>query len=73
MSDFETPEVSLRIRIKSLPLPGEFDEFDFGHFEVGQTYVVTPQMASLLIIGGYAEVVTRRPSMAEAADWRRRS
>ena len=63
----------MRIRIKALPPPGEFEEFDLSHFEVGQTYVVTPRMASLLIIGGYAEVVAKRPTLHEAADWSRRS
>ena len=72
MIDFETQEIALRIRIKSLPLPGEFDEFDLSRFEVGQVYSVTPQLASLLIIGGYAEIVARRGDRAEAADWPRR-
>jgi hypothetical protein len=52
-----TPEFALKIRITDLPAPGEFDEFDLSRFHVGQSYVVASQLASLLIIGGYAEIV----------------
>ena len=50
-----TPELALRIRINSLPAPGEFDEFDLRPYRVGLTYELPMRLASLLILGGYAE------------------
>jgi len=64
-----TPEFALRIRIKALPEPGEFDEFDLSHFPVGGTVVVPSRLASMLIIAGYAEMVDEHPPRAEAADF----
>jgi hypothetical protein len=69
VTDIHTPEFSLRIRLKRLPAPGEFDEFDLGHFRAGQTYVVPARLASLLILAGYAELVESHPERAEAADF----
>ena len=63
-----TPEVALRIRIKSLPIPGEFDEFDLRPYRVGLTYELPMRLASLLILGGYAEQAGAA-SRAEAADF----
>jgi hypothetical protein len=57
LTENHTPEFALRIRITDLPKPGEFDELDLSRFHVGQSYVVPSQLASLLIIGGYAEIV----------------
>jgi hypothetical protein len=66
-----TPEFALRILVKALPGPGEFDEFDLRHFWVGGIFVVPAQLASLLIISGCAEMVEDHPARAEAADFRR--
>jgi hypothetical protein len=55
VTEKHTPEVVLRIRIKSLPPPGEFDEFDLRLYRVGLTYELPMRLASLLILGGYAE------------------
>jgi hypothetical protein len=63
-----TPEAALRIRIKSLPIPGEFDEFDLQPYRVGLTYELPMRLASLLILGGYAEQAGA-PMRAEAADF----
>ena len=62
----------MRIRITSLPKPGDLDEFDLRRFRVGEVYDVLPQLASLLIVAGYAETVGWRPGRAEAADRSRR-
>ena len=55
MTQNDTPEIALRIRIKSLPTPGEFDEFDLRPYRIGGTYELPLRLASLLILGGYAE------------------
>lgn len=62
-----TLEFALRIRVRRLPTPGEFDEFDLSYFRVGQTYLVASQLASILILAGVAELV-EQPA-AEAADF----
>ena len=68
MTEKNTPEIALRIRLTSLPDPSEFDEFDLSRFCVGQTYELPLRLASLLILGGYAESVG--PSLhAQAADF----
>ena len=64
-----TPEFALRIRLKTLPDPGDFDEFDLTHFRPGGIYVVPSHLASLLILSGYAELVDEHPRRAEAADF----
>ena len=69
MTRNNTPEFALRIRLKALPHPGEFDEFDLSHFRSGGTFVVPARLASLLIIAGYAELVDDHPARAEAADF----
>jgi hypothetical protein len=69
LTENNTPEFALRIRIRKLPAPGEFDEFSLNHFRVGQTYTVPSHLASLLILDGYAELVNSRPARAEAADF----
>ena len=68
MTENHTPEFTLRIRLNELPRPGEFDEFDLSRFRTGEIYVVPSQLASLLIIGGYAEIVTGTVR-SEAADF----
>jgi len=64
-----TPEFALRIRVRRLPTPGEFDEFQLDYLRVGQTYVVPSQLASVLILSGIAELVNSHPAAAEAADF----
>jgi hypothetical protein len=68
VTENETPGVWMRIRIKSLPIAGDLEEFDLRRFRVGEIYDVPPQLASLLIVAGYAEAVARRATRAEAAD-----
>ena len=68
MTEKHTPEVVLRIRIKSLPAPGEFDEFDLHLYRVGLAYELPMRLASLLILGGYAERAGTA-MQAEAADF----
>jgi hypothetical protein len=63
-----TPEFALRIRVRRLPTPGEFDGFDLDYFRVGQAYVVPTQLASMLILSGVAELIETHPA-AEAADF----
>jgi hypothetical protein len=48
------------------PKPGEFDEFDLGRYRVGECYLVSSQLASLLILTGCAELVDE-PARTEAA------
>ena len=68
MTEKHTPEVVLRIRVKSLPAPGEFDEFDLRLYRIGLTYELPMRLASLLILGGYAERAGTA-MQAEAADF----
>jgi hypothetical protein len=69
LTENHTPELALRIRLLSIPAPGEFDEFHLEHYHVGQTYVVPARLASLLILAGHAEVAQSLPLRAEAADF----
>jgi len=69
LTENHTPQSALRIRLKSLPEPGEFDEFDLSHFRVGGGFLVPSYLASVLIISGYAELVDDHPARAEAADF----
>ena len=69
MTEKNTPEIALRVRILSLPAGGEFDEFDLRRYRVGDIYELPLRLASLLIIGGYAESAGRVHS--EAADFGR--
>jgi hypothetical protein len=68
VTEKHTPEVVLRIRIKSLPASGEFDEFDLRLYRVGLTYELPMRLASLLILGGYAERAGTA-MQSEAADF----
>jgi len=70
VTEKHTPEVVLRIRIKSLPTDGEFDEYDLRPYHVGGTYELPLRLASLLVLGGYAESAASGQH-AEAADFRR--
>ena len=69
LTENNTPELALRIRVRKVPPPGTFDEFSFRHFRVGQTYTVPSHLASVLILAGYAELVDTRPARGEAADF----
>jgi hypothetical protein len=60
----------VRVRLTRLPRPGELDEFDLRLYSVGEVYDFPPNLASILLIGGYAELapaVTR----SAAADQKR--
>ena len=59
----------MRIRLISLPKPGEMDDINLEPYHVGQIYVLPSRLASLLIIGGYAEPADGHPARAEAADF----
>jgi hypothetical protein len=69
LTENDTPQSVLRIRLTSLPEPGEFDEFDLSHFRVGAVFLVPSFLASVLIISGHAELVDDHPRHAEAADF----
>ena len=69
MTDNHTPELALRIRVRRLPTPREFEEFAIDHFRVGQTYVIPSRLASMLILAGIADLVDSHPARAEAADY----
>ena len=58
----------MRIRIKAQPDPSEFVGYDLRRFRVGETYEVSPNLASLLIVAGYADVAPALWQRAEAAD-----
>jgi hypothetical protein len=69
VTDYHTPELALRIRVRRLPTPGEFEEYAIDHFRVGQTYVIPSRLASMLILSGIADLVDSHPARAEAADY----
>jgi hypothetical protein len=46
----------MRVRLIALPKRGDLDEFDLRRFHVGDVYDLPPQLASILLIGGYAEL-----------------
>ena len=69
MTENRTPELSLRIRLISLPKPGEMDDINLEHFHAGQIYVLASRFATLLILSGHAELVDGHPARAEAADF----
>jgi hypothetical protein len=71
LTENDTPEFAMRIRVKALPTAGELDEFDLSHFHVGGTFVVPARLASILIIAGCADLVDAHPARAEAADFSR--
>jgi hypothetical protein len=57
----------VRIRLITLPRPGELDEFDFRRFRVGEIYDLPPHFASILLISRYAELAPplRRATAAD--------
>jgi len=60
---------SLRVRFLSLPKPGECDGIELDCYHVGQVYVLPSQLATLLILGGHAELVDNQSGRAEAGDF----
>jgi len=68
VTEKHTPELVLRVRIINLPVPGEFDEYDLRQYRIGLTYELPMRLASLLILGGYAERAGTAVQ-AEAADF----
>jgi hypothetical protein len=66
-----TSGIRLQIRFNSLPDHGELDEFDLRRFRIGEIYDVPVRLASLLIIAGYAEMVSSPSTQADAADYGR--
>jgi hypothetical protein len=68
VTEKNTPEVVLRVRITSLPPANEFDEFDLSRFRVRDVYDLPLRLATLLIIGGFAESAGKTVH-AEAADF----
>ena len=69
MTKNNTPEFALRIRVKTVPQAGEFDEFNLSHLRPETIVVLPAQLASLLILAGHAELVDDHPTRAEAADF----
>ena len=69
LTENRTPELRLRIRLISLPAPGELDDISLEHYHVGQIYVLPSQLATLLILSGHAEMVGQGHARAEAADF----
>jgi hypothetical protein len=69
LTENDTTGSSMRIRFIGLPRDGDFDEFDLRRFRVGDIYDVSTQLATLLIIAGYAELVSHGHQIAEAADF----
>jgi hypothetical protein len=51
-----------------LPTAGEFDEYSFDYFRVGQVYLLPSRLASMLILSGIADLVESQTDRAEAAD-----
>lgn len=56
----------MRIRIKRTPDSAEIAEFDGRTFAVGETIDVGARLATLLIVGGFAEPVRERWEAADA-------
>ena len=57
----------MRIRLIALPKRGELEEFDLHLYRLGEAYDLPPQLASVLLIGGYAELAPalRRDTAAD--------
>ena len=74
MTENHTPERMMRVRLISLPRPGEVDELSLRRrFQIGETYELPVQLAATLIIAGYAESPTGiERAMAADAPLRRK-
>jgi len=57
----------MRIRLIALPKRGELEEFDLHLYRVGEIYDLPPNLASVLLIGRYAELAPplRRETAAD--------
>jgi hypothetical protein len=57
----------MRIRLIALPKRGELEEFDLHLYRLGEAYDLPSQLASVLLIGGYAELAppVRRETAAD--------
>jgi len=62
----------VRIRINRKPKSIEMAEFDGRTFAVGETVEVPARLATLLIVGGYAEPVKERWEAADTDKARRK-
>jgi hypothetical protein len=62
----------VRIRIKKTPNSLEIAEFDRRAFAVGETVEVPARLATLLIVGGYAEPMMERWEAADSDTARRK-
>jgi hypothetical protein len=69
LTENDTNGSTLRIRYLAIPKDGDFDEFDLRRFRVGEVYDVPLRLASLLIIAGYAELLSGGHQLADAADF----
>jgi hypothetical protein len=58
----------MRVRLIAIPARGELDEFDLSRFRVGEVYDLPYQLASILLIGRYAELAQplRRDTAADS-------
>ena len=58
----------MRIRLTALPKGGELEEFDLHLYRVGEVYDLPPRLASVLLIGRYAELAPplRRDTAADS-------
>jgi hypothetical protein len=61
----QTSSTTLRVRIVRLPGRGELDEYDLTLYRPGEVYEVPAQLASLLILSGYAQLVALRATAAD--------
>jgi len=73
LTDNATPGTMLRVRIKDLPKPGEFDEYDLRRYGAGETHDIPTSLGSMLIIAGYAELAVSPRVRDVAADKSRQS
>ena len=64
----DTSGTTIRIRLTAVPLGADFDEFDLRRFRVGEIYNVPTRLGSLLIIAGYAQLLTGGHQISQAAD-----
>ena len=65
MQQNQTSSTTLRVRIVRLPGRGELDEYDLTLYQPGEVYEVPAQLASLLILSGYAQLVGPRATAAD--------
>jgi hypothetical protein len=56
------------VRIRLIALP-KLDEFDLSWYRIGEVYDLPPRLASILLIGGHAELAppARRETAADSS------